>query len=94
MREVDLFRNTSLEQISSACQEINSSVHRSITAAPSTHKHFMDIPAGQFSSIRTARPSRNSQASADSTSQQERVGTPGMPGETLGGASLKESAKT
>ena len=32
------------------CQEISSSVHRSAAAARSTHKHFMDTPAVQFSS--------------------------------------------
>ena len=39
-------------------------------AAPSTHIHFGDIPAVQFSNVRiaavVARPSRNSQASAES----------------------------
>lgn len=49
------------------CQEI--SVHRLAAAALSTRKHFTDIPAIQFSSIRisaaVAQTNRDSQASAE-----------------------------
>ena len=49
------------------CQEISTSVHRSLAAARSTCKFFMDTTAVQFSSVRIAAvvawPSRNSQAS-------------------------------
>jgi hypothetical protein len=52
------------------CQETSSSVHRSAVAAQSTCKHFTDTPAVQFGSVEiaasVARPSRNSQASAES----------------------------
>lgn len=36
------------------CLEINTSVHRSAMAGQSTHRHFMDIPADQFSRVRIA----------------------------------------
>ena len=36
------------------CLKIGSSLHRSAAAAPSTHKHFMDAPAVQFSGVRIA----------------------------------------
>ena len=52
------------------CQEISSSVPRSVVAAQTTHKHFTDTPEVQFSSVRIAavveKPSRNGQPSAES----------------------------
>ena len=51
------------------CQKIISLVHRSAVTAQSTHKHFTDTPAVQFSSsglaTAVAKPSRNNQISAE-----------------------------
>jgi hypothetical protein len=51
--EVDLFRNGSLEQFPSALSgnQQFSSIYRSAAATPSICKHFMDIPAVQFSRV-------------------------------------------
>jgi hypothetical protein len=48
---VDLFRKVLWSNSCLCCLEIGSSVHRSAAAAPSTHKHFTDTPAVQFSRV-------------------------------------------
>jgi hypothetical protein len=51
------------------CQEMSSSGHQSTEAVQSTHKHFIDIPAVQFSSVGiaalVAQLNRNSKTSAE-----------------------------
>ena len=56
---MDLFRKVLWSNSHLCCLEISSSVHRSAAAARSTHKHFMDTPAVQFSRVRIAN--RNQQ---------------------------------
>jgi hypothetical protein len=51
---VDLFRKVLWSNSCLCCLEISSSVHRSAAAARSTHKHFTDTPAVQFSRVRRA----------------------------------------
>jgi hypothetical protein len=41
------------------CLEISNSVHRLTVAAPSTHKHFTDIPAVQFSRVGIANTNQH-----------------------------------
>ena len=48
---MDLFRKVLWSNSHLCCLEISSSVHRSAVAARSTHKHFTDTPAVQFSRI-------------------------------------------
>jgi hypothetical protein len=66
---VNLFRNGSLEQLPSVLSEnLQFSSQESAAVAQSTHKHFTDTPAVQFSragiAAMVAQPIRNSQASA------------------------------
>ena len=76
-----MFRKVLWSNSHLCCLEIGSSVHRSAAAARSTHKHFMDTPAVQFSRVRivntnqprwhdlaeTARPQPNQHESAGGT---------------------------
>jgi hypothetical protein len=90
--EVDLFRKVLWSNSRLCCLEIRSPVHRSATAAPSTHKHFTNAPAVQFGRVGLAtavtRPSRDSQASA--SVQVSRRDQGGIPEKVLVCASLSE----
>ena len=98
---MDLFRNCSLEQITSVLSENQQfSSQKSAVAAQSAHKHCENLSAVNFSSVgianrnqqqwhnlaETARPQPNQL----NTSQQKEPGPPGTPGEVLCHASLNK----
>jgi hypothetical protein len=92
LREVNLFRNV-LWSNSGLCRlEIGSSVHRAAAAAQSTHKHFTDTPAVQFSRDGRANTSQQWWDDLAETAKAQPLlesaeGPAGTRGEALGCAS-------